>query len=167
MVGAVPEGWTALDNPDVRETPGNPWTPLQPCGCASKLQRAVWSSTRLGDPRTCRWRSPQHGGRSRRQTIEEPNRRSLAVNRDWPAGVGEHLRADDAHWLVARLYLDAHGDGVETALWIEKTVERDLYAVALSAGLGAVLRVMVDPPDGLLELRGALLRDHRPQRLVM
>jgi hypothetical protein len=53
---------------------------------------------------------------------------------------------ENARWLVGCLYADAHADAVETALWIEKAVERDLYAVALSpAQRDAVLRVIVDP----------------------
>jgi hypothetical protein len=44
---------------------------------------------------------------------------------------------------------------------IQKGVERDLYAVALKpAERDAILSVLEDPPDGLVELRGVLARDH-------
>jgi len=77
---------------------------------------------------------------------------------------GMPVTPDDASWLVAQLYADAYADAVETALWIEKGVDRDLYAVALSPEQrDAMLRVMIDPPDGLAELCGALMREHRGQ----
>ena len=45
---------------------------------------------------------------------------------------------------------------------IEKGVERELYAVALTAAeRDAILAVLEDPPEGLAELRGALARNQR------
>lgn len=41
-------------------------------------------------------------------------------------------------------------------------MERGLYAVGLSrAERTAVLACLEDPPDGLVELRGVLMSDHR------
>jgi hypothetical protein len=46
-------------------------------------------------------------------------------------------------------------------MMISKGVDRELYAIALTpAERGAILAVLEDPPDGLVELRGALARDH-------
>jgi hypothetical protein len=55
-------------------------------------------------------------------------------------------------------------DGSPTALaaaeMIAKGVDRDLYAVAVTPEeRDAILSVLEDPPDGLAELRGKLLRD--------
>lgn len=51
---------------------------------------------------------------------------------------------------------------VAAALMLEKGVERNLYAVGLSREeRTAVLGVLDDPPDGLAELRGALMREQR------
>jgi hypothetical protein len=45
---------------------------------------------------------------------------------------------------------------------ISKGVDRDLYAVGLTPGeRAAVLACLEDPPEGLAELRGALLREHQ------
>ena len=44
---------------------------------------------------------------------------------------------------------------------ITRGVERDLYAIALSrAERTAVLACLEEPPEGLAELRGVLLREH-------
>jgi len=61
---------------------------------------------------------------------------------------------------------DPRGEGTPDALTaaaqIARGVDRDLYAVGLSpAERTAVLACLEDPADGLVELRGALLREHR------
>jgi hypothetical protein len=51
---------------------------------------------------------------------------------------------------------------MSAAAMIQKGVDRDLYAVALEpAECDAILAVREEPPDGLVELRGALARDLR------
>ena len=53
-------------------------------------------------------------------------------------------------------------DALKAAAQITTGVERDVYAVALSrAERTAVLACLEGPPDGLVELRGALQYDHR------
>jgi hypothetical protein len=45
---------------------------------------------------------------------------------------------------------------------INKGVDRELYAVALTPAMrDAILAVLEDPPEGLVELRGVIVRDHR------
>jgi hypothetical protein len=45
---------------------------------------------------------------------------------------------------------------------INKGVDGDLYAVALTPAMrDAILAVLEDPPAGLEDLRGMLARDHR------
>jgi hypothetical protein len=68
---------------------------------------------------------------------------------------------EDAAWLVAELYRDAHAPGVSAALMIEKGIERELYAVALTPDeRTAILGCLVDAPDSLAEFRGRLATDH-------
>lgn len=76
---------------------------------------------------------------------------------------GIPVTPDDARWLADVLYQDAYPDAVSAALAIERGVERELYAVALTTGeRTAILGVLDDPPDReLCELRGQLLPDHR------
>ena len=51
-------------------------------------------------------------------------------------------------------------DALTAAAMLSKGVDRDLYAIALTRGeRTAVLACLEDPPDGLVELRGTLLRD--------
>jgi hypothetical protein len=72
---------------------------------------------------------------------------------------------DDVRWLTARLYADGEADAVETALWVESGASRELYALALSPGQrDTILRVMLDPPERLAELRGVIARDHRERK---
>ena len=48
---------------------------------------------------------------------------------------------------------------------IERGVARDLYAVAVTPEeRDAILSVLEDPPDGLVELRGVLARDQRDRQ---
>jgi hypothetical protein len=71
------------------------------------------------------------------------------------------VNPDDAAWLVAELYRDAHAPAVGAAIAIERGLERELYAVALTpAERGAILGVLLDAPDSLAELRGRLATDH-------
>ena len=75
--------------------------------------------------------------------------------------LGIPLADDDTRWLIRALYRDAHVPAVSAALMPEKGIDRELYTVALtSAERTAMLGVLDDPPDGLTELRGVLMRDH-------
>jgi len=75
---------------------------------------------------------------------------------------GTLVSPDDAGWIVARLYADAHADAVAAAHVIETGMERGLFAVALTpAHRDAVLRHLEGCPDGLAELHVTLLRDNR------
>jgi hypothetical protein len=75
---------------------------------------------------------------------------------------GAPVFPDDAGWIVARLYADAHADAVAAAYIIEAALGRGHYPVALtSAHRDAILRHLEDCPEGLAELRGTLLRDNR------
>ena len=67
-------------------------------------------------------------------------------------------------WLITALDRDAHAPAVSTALMLEKGVDRNLYALGLSAAeRTAILGVLDDPPEGLADLGGHLVRDHRPR----
>jgi hypothetical protein len=67
---------------------------------------------------------------------------------------------DDARWLVAQPYHDAQADAVHAALEIETSLERSGFAAPLTVDdRRAILRNLNDPPDGLAELRGVLLRE--------
>ena len=50
---------------------------------------------------------------------------------------GAPVASDDAGWIVARLYADAHADAVAAAQIIETGIDRELYAVALTPVPGA------------------------------
>ena len=72
-------------------------------------------------------------------------------------GIGD----DDARHLVATLIADGTPDALTAAGQITKGVERDLYAIGLTrAERTALLGCLEDPPAGLAELRGVLMRDH-------
>ena len=77
--------------------------------------------------------------------------------------LGIPISADDArHHLMATLIADGTPDALTAAGQITKRVERDLYAVGLTPGeRAAVLACLEDPPDGLVELRGVLMRGQR------
>jgi hypothetical protein len=73
---------------------------------------------------------------------------------------------EDARHLIATLLGEGTPDALAAAAQRSKGVERNLSAVGLSPGEpAAVLACLEDPPDGLVELRGALLRDHRDRFL--
>ena len=60
--------------------------------------------------------------------------------------------------LIATLLADGTPDALTAAAQLTKGVERDLYAVGLTREERmAVLACLEDPPDGLVELRGALM----------
>ena len=76
--------------------------------------------------------------------------------------LGIPIGDDDARHLVATLIADGTPDALTAAGQITKGVERDLYAVGLTREeRTAVLACLEDPPDGLVELRGVLMREHR------
>ena len=67
----------------------------------------------------------------------------------------------EARWLIAALYRDAHRPAVSAALRIDRGIDHDLYAVALTPDeRKAMLGVLEDPPAGLRELRGVPMREH-------
>jgi hypothetical protein len=75
---------------------------------------------------------------------------------------GVSVSAENARHIVATLILDGSPDALAAAEMINKGVDRDLYAVALTPAMrDAMLSVLEDPPEGLVELRGVLPRDHR------
>ena len=60
------------------------------------------------------------------------------------------------------LILDGSPDALAAAEMINKGVDRELYAVALTPAMrDAILAVLEDPPAGLEDLRGVLARDQR------
>jgi len=66
----------------------------------------------------------------------------------------------DGRALIASLVADGSLDALSAAGRVSLGLERDLYAVALApAERDAILVQLEDPPDGLAELRGALMRD--------
>lgn len=74
---------------------------------------------------------------------------------------GVDVTDDDARLLVATLLAAGGPAAIAAAEMIVKGVERDLYAVGLNPEMrDAILAVLEDPPDGLVELRGKLARDH-------
>lgn len=76
------------------------------------------------------------------------------------AGCG--ITREDAEWLVACLYADAHPGSVDAAGVIQNALTRELRLVALNHPQRmAILGVMDECPVGLAELRGQLARDER------
>jgi hypothetical protein len=66
----------------------------------------------------------------------------------------------DARHLIATLLVEGTPDALTAAEQITKGVERNLYAVGLAPGeRAAVLACLEDPRNGLVELRGALMRE--------
>ncbi len=71
---------------------------------------------------------------------------------------GVAVSDDDARTLIDLLLRVGRADDLSAAVMIEKGVERELHAVALTPGeRDAILGVLDDPPDGLVELREGLL----------
>jgi uncharacterized protein (DUF1778 family) len=65
---------------------------------------------------------------------------------------------------LARLLLDAGFDDTADVLLVALDAEQDLVALS-AADREAILQVLDDPPDGLAELRVAVLAEHeRPGR---
>jgi hypothetical protein len=63
--------------------------------------------------------------------------------------------------MIATLISDGSRDALAAAEMINKGVDRDLYAVALTPAMrDAMLAVLEDPPAGLEDRRGAPARDH-------
>jgi len=76
--------------------------------------------------------------------------------------LGVPISDDDCRQLIATLVVEGTPDAMTAASQISKGVDRDLYAVGLTPGeRAAVLACLEDPPEGLAELRGALLREHQ------
>lgn len=75
---------------------------------------------------------------------------------------GIPLDRADAQALVATLIADGSPDAVSAAGRIGKRLDQGSNGlVALTPEhRDAILSVLEDPPDGLNELRGALIRDH-------
>lgn len=74
--------------------------------------------------------------------------------------LGIPIADSDARGLVATLLAEGSPDALSAAAILSKGVDRELYAIALTrAERTAVLACLEDPPDGLVELRGELLRD--------
>jgi hypothetical protein len=74
---------------------------------------------------------------------------------------GIPIADDDARHLVTTLFAGGAPAAVAAAGMIAKGIERDLYTVGLNPEMrDAILSVLEDPPDGLVELRGKLARDH-------
>ena len=74
-------------------------------------------------------------------------------------GAGEVLRR---RGLIATLLAEGSPHALSAAAQITRGVERDLYAVGLTRPeRTAVLACFEDPPDGLVELRGVLMREQR------
>ena len=71
------------------------------------------------------------------------------------------VSVQDARTLVTQLVVDGRPDAIGAAGQIEHALQLDRVMAGLSPDQrSAVLRALADPPDGLLELRGALARDH-------
>lgn len=71
--------------------------------------------------------------------------------------LGIPISDDDGRHLVATLLVEGTPDALSAGAQLSKGVERDLYAVGLTREeRTAVLACLEDPPDGLVELRGAL-----------
>ena len=75
---------------------------------------------------------------------------------------GVSVTAENARHLVASLIADGSADALDAAETIAYAVSRGSDAVALPPGSrDAILSVLEDPPEGLVELRDALARDQR------
>jgi hypothetical protein len=67
----------------------------------------------------------------------------------------------EARTLVARLVVVGTPEAIDAAGQIEHALQLDRVIAGLSPDQrSAVLHALADPPDGLLDLRGALERDH-------
>jgi hypothetical protein len=67
-----------------------------------------------------------------------------------------------ARWLVSALYRDGHADSVQAALAIENVLDSHLSVVPLTVtDRRAILSVLDDPPNGLLDLRALLTLEAR------
>jgi hypothetical protein len=78
---------------------------------------------------------------------------------------GIPVAPEDARHLIATLIADGSPVALSAAEVIEKGVRRELYAVAVTPlERDAILSVLEDPPEGLVELRGVLTRDHRDRQ---
>jgi hypothetical protein len=74
---------------------------------------------------------------------------------------GVPVTAENARHIIASLFADGSPAAMSAAAMIQKGVDRDLYAIALEPEeRDAILAVLEDPPDGLVELLGVLARDH-------
>ena len=75
---------------------------------------------------------------------------------------GVSVTAENARHTVASLFADGSPAAMSAAAMIQKGVDRDLYAIVLEPEeRDAILALLEDPPDGLVELRCALAGDHR------
>ena len=73
---------------------------------------------------------------------------------------GIPLTPENVLHLIAVLLADGSPDAISAAAMIHRGLDRDLFAVALeSEQRDAILAVLEDPPEGLVELRGVLARD--------
>ena len=76
--------------------------------------------------------------------------------------LGIPIEDGDARHLIATLVVEGTPEALTAAEQLTKGVERNLYAVGLTpAERTAVLACLEDPPNGLVELRGALMREQR------
>ena len=74
--------------------------------------------------------------------------------------LGIPVSDDDCRHLIATLLVEGTPDALSAAAMITKGVDRDLYAVGLSRPeRTAVLACLEDPPAGLVELCGVLMRE--------
>ena len=75
---------------------------------------------------------------------------------------GARVADQDARRLVASLIATNWPDARAAAFRIARGLDRKIPEVTLEpAERDAVLRALVDPPDALVDLRGALARDFR------
>ena len=75
--------------------------------------------------------------------------------------LGTPIGDEDARSLIATLIAEGSPGALTAAGQITKGVDRELYAVGLTREeRTAVLCVLDDPPEGLAELRGVLMREH-------
>ena len=77
---------------------------------------------------------------------------------------GVSVTDSDAWWIVDRLFAIGRADDVTTALTLELGIQAGADVNWLTpAQEAAVMLVLDNPPDGLLELRHKLARDHHDQ----